>query len=99
MKPDVEDGSFRKDVSVEQTLIYSADVRFDSIRIGTVTLDEVGDNPTWREQPAVRSGRAGEWNRDFITRCPGMTAALTDTIAPVNEARKIRSVVERQTRR
>ncbi len=47
----------------------------------------------------VRSGRAGKWNRDFITRYPGMIAALTDTIAPVNEARKIRSVVERQTRR
>jgi ABC-type Fe3+-citrate transport system substrate-binding protein len=99
VKPDVEDGSFRQDVSVEQTLTCPADFRFNSIRTGTVTLDEVGDNPTWREQPAIRSGRAGKWNRDFITRYPGMTAALTDTIAPVNEARKIRSVVERQTRR
>jgi N-acetylmuramic acid 6-phosphate (MurNAc-6-P) etherase len=61
----------------------------NSTRLGTLTLDELKEHPTFGVHPAVQAGQLAGWNQDFIQSYQGMADAMEHITATLRDSEKI----------
>ncbi len=80
---------FWEELSVEQALLYPADVIFSDVYSVLLTAEDLAGEPVFAAMPAVAAGQVGLWNRDFPVSYAGATAFLETILETLRIAEKV----------
>ncbi len=80
---------FWEELSVEQALLYPADVIFSDIYSVLLTAEDLAGKPVYAAMPAVAAGQVGLWHRDFPVSYAGVTAFLETLLETLRTAEKV----------
>ncbi len=80
---------FWEELSVEQALLYPADVIFSDVYSVLLTAEDLAAEPVFAAMPAVAAGQVGLWNRDFPVSYAGATAFLETILETLRTAEKV----------
>ncbi|MCO5223039.1 MAG: ABC transporter substrate-binding protein [Thermomicrobiales bacterium] len=80
---------FWEELSVEQALLYPADVVYSDVYSELLTAEDLAAQPVFATMPAVAAGQVGLWNRDFPVSYGGVTAFLETVLETLRTAETV----------
>lgn len=79
-------GDFWETLSVEQSLLYPADVVFSDVYSTYLTAEDLQAHDVFGTMPAVAAGQVGLWKRDFPVSHAGITDFLETLLVTLRDA-------------
>ena len=82
--------TYWEEFSLEQALYYPSDVIYIDQYGPWQTMEQLQEEPTVSQHPAVKAGQGGPWLRDLPLNYQGLTTFLESVLEPLRDAEKVR---------